>query len=226
VKFLPPNRGSRTELKILNVLEEEDLGLSIVEISEKIGVNRNTTAKYLESMADRDLIYKIEKGTSKLFYPIRKHKEFSSRADYMVQFYQQLHQALFFDYLGDPSKAREIGEQMAKKGAADLYSKQFKDIEFTFENITRLAALAIEITYPTPNVRAKVTLTDDENSFLLDIPNCICDGKKEYKSICEIQVGLLKGVIDHFISPESVEVEEIECRIDGADSCRYKITKK
>ncbi|TFF90605.1 MAG: winged helix-turn-helix transcriptional regulator [Promethearchaeota archaeon] len=220
-----PKQGSETEFKILNLLEKEDLGLSILEISEKIGVNRNTTSKYLLSMAERDLIYKIDKGNSKLFYPMRQQKRFADRADYMVRFYQQLHQALFSDWLGDTTKAREIGEQMAIRGAADLYAKQFKDIDFTFENITKLAALAVEITYPIPNVKARVSLGENENCFYLDIENCICDGKKEYKSICEIQVGLLKGVIDRFIAPESVEVEEIECKVDGYDTCKYKITK-
>jgi len=218
-------KSSNIEFKILNILEEEDLGLSIVEISEKIGLNRNTTAKYLESMAERELIYKVEKGTSKLFYPMRKHKSFSERADYMVKFYQQLHQCIFYDWLKDPKKAREIGLEMAKKGAAELYAKQFKNVDYNFEHITRLAALAVEITYPIPNVRAKVLLGSDKNCFYLYIPNCICDGKKEYKSICEIQVGLLKGVIDHFIFPEFVEVEEIECKIDGFDACKYKIIR-
>ena len=219
-------KSSEIELKILNLLEEQDLGLSIMEISERIDINRNTVAKYLDSMVEKDLIYKVEKGqTSKLFYPIRKHKAFSDRADYMVKFYQLLHQSLFYDWLKDVKKAREIGIQMSMK-ASELYKKQFKEVPLTFKNITMLAALAVEITYPTPNVRAKVSLGEDEDTFYLDIKNCICDGKKEYKSICEIQVGLLKGIIDLFIAPDTVSVEEIACKVDGKKSCKYKITKE
>ena len=217
-------RKSETEFKIINVLEKEDLGLTIMQIAEKIDLNRNTAAKYLESMVKRDLIYKIEKGpTSKLFYPMRKHKTFSERADYMVMFYQLLHKALFYDWINDIKKAREIGVQMAK-AASKIYKKQFKKVDFTFENITKLAALAVEITYPTPDVQAEVTVEDDKNSFLLEIKKCICNGKKEYRSICEIQVGLFKGIIDEFISPQHVKVEEIECKVDGFKSCKYKIT--
>ncbi len=221
MRFLP--KKSEIEIKILNVLEEEDLGLTISQIAEKIGINRNTTAKYLESMAKRDLIYKVEKGpTSKLFYPMRMHKKFSDRADYMVKFYQLLHKSLFVDWIGDVKKAKEIGLQMSKD-ASEIYKKQFKKIDFTFENITRLAALAIEITYPTPNVQAKVYLIDN-NSFYLDIKNCICESKKEYRSICEIQVGLLEGIINELIKPQKVHVEEIECLCDGYNTCKYKIS--
>lgn len=217
---------NKIQLKILNLLEEEDLGLTISQIAEKIDLNRNSTAKYLEIMAEKELIYKREQGpTQKLFYPIRKSKAFEARADYMVKFYQTLHSSFFYDFLGDPQKAREIGIQMAKKGVADLYSKQFETIEKTFENIVTFVGLAVEITYPTPLVKAKV-YKKDSSSFIIEIHNCICDGVKEFKSICEIQVGLFKGVIDAMLSPNQVDVDEIECICDGFPSCKYLITKQ
>ncbi len=178
-------------------------------------------------MADQDLIYKIEKGpTSKLFYPARKSKDFEERNLYMVKFYQMLHTSLFKNYLKDQKIASKIGYEMARNGAAELYSKQFDSVELSFENITQIAALAVEITYPIANVKAEVILNPDENdSFILEIDNCICDGNDDYRSICEIQVGLLKGVIEAAIDPEKVDVEEIECKCDGHPSCKYKITK-
>lgn len=229
---MPVDRSSgkfqinKIQLKILNLLEQEDLGLTISQIAEKIDLNRNSTAKYLEIMAEKELIYKREQGpTQKLFYPIRKSKAFEARADYMVKFYQTLHSSLFYDMLGDPKKAREIGVQMAKKGVTDLYSKQFETVEKTFENICIFVGLAVEITYPTPLVKAKV-YKKDPSSFIIEIFNCICDGIKEFKSICEIQVGLFKGVIDDMLSPEHVDVDEIECMIDGFPSCKYLITRQ
>ena len=97
-------------MKILNVLEEEDLGLTISQIAEKINLNRNSTAKYLEIMAEKDMIYKVEKGpTSKLFYPSRVSKNFEEINLYMVKFYQLLHSAVFKKYLKDQKKARDIG---------------------------------------------------------------------------------------------------------------------
>ena len=215
------------QIKILNLLEEEDLGLSISQIAEKINLNRNSTAKYLEIMSEKELIYKREQGpTQKLFYPVRMSKSFEARADYMVRFYQLLHSALFFDLLKDTKKAREIGFEMAKKGATALYTKQFANVEFTFENVVRFIGIAVGITYPTPSVKTRVHKNaKDKSSFILEIKNCICDGVKEYKSVCEIQVGLFKGVIEEMIFPVKVNVEEIECRIDGYDSCKYLITK-
>lgn len=220
-------RASRQKFKIINLLEREDLGLTISQVAEKISLNRNSTAKYLEEMADQDLIYKIEKGpTSKLFYPARKSKDFEERNLYMVKFYQMLHTSLFKNYLKDQKIASKIGYEMARNGAAELYSKQFDSVELSFENITQIAALAVEITYPIANVKAEVILNPDENdSFILEIDNCICDGNDDYRSICEIQVGLLKGVIEAAIDPEKVDVEEIECKCDGHPSCKYKITK-
>ncbi len=225
--FLLKKSGSKQQIKILNLLEKEDLGLTISQIAKKIKLNRNSTAKYLEGMAEKGLIYKIEKGpTSKLFYPARKSKAFEDRNIYSVTFYQFLHSVLFKKYFNDQKIAREIGLEMAKNGAAQLYSKQFNSMELSFENITQLAALAVEITYPIANVKAEVKLDPLSNdSFFLEIQNCICDGNKEFKSICEIQAGLLKGVIDEFISPLHVQVEEIECKCDNFPSCKYRIAK-
>ncbi|MHC1591950.1 MAG: winged helix-turn-helix transcriptional regulator [Candidatus Helarchaeales archaeon] len=219
-------RSSETQFKILNLLEKEDLGLTVTQIAEKIGLNRNSTAKYLEIMAEKDLIYKVERGpTAKLFYPQRKSKSFEERANYMVRFYQLLHSVFFKDYLRDPKKAQEIGYEMAKRGATDIYTKQFDGFEFTFENITQLAAIAVEITYPIPNVKAQVHINQENShkSFLLTIENCICEGNSDYKSICDIQAGLLKGIIENLIAPTKVEVKEIECRCDGSDNCTYLI---
>ncbi|MHA1143129.1 MAG: V4R domain-containing protein [Candidatus Helarchaeota archaeon] len=221
-------RSSETQFKILNILEKEDLGLTVTQIAEKIGLNRNSTAKYLEIMAGKELIYKVERGkTAKLFYPQRKSKTFEERANYMVSFYQLLHSVFFNDFLEDPKKAREIGYAMAKKGATDIYTKQFNGFEFTFENITQLAAIAVEITYPIPNVKAQVHINQENShkSFLLTIENCICEGKQEYRSICEIQAGLLKGIIENLIASTKVDVKEIECRCDGKDHCTYLITQ-
>ncbi|MHA1299637.1 MAG: winged helix-turn-helix transcriptional regulator [Candidatus Helarchaeota archaeon] len=222
-------RASKQKFKILNLLEKEDLGLTISQIAKEINLNRNSTAKYLEEMAEEDLIYKIEKGpTSKLFYPARKSKDFEERDinDYMVKFYQLLHSSLFKDFLKDQTIARKIGMDMAKKGAAKLYSKQFDSVELNFENITQLAALAVEITYPIANVRASVSLNPNmKDSFILNIQNCICDGNSDFRSICEIQIGLLKGIIDELIAPEKVKVEEVECKCDNFPSCKYIITR-
>jgi predicted hydrocarbon binding protein len=221
------NKSEDYQIKILNLLEEDDLGLSISQIAEKIQLNRNSTAKYLEIMAEKELIYKREQGpTQKLFYPIRRSKSFEARADAMVKFYQTLHASLFFDLLKDTKKARDIGYEMAKKGVTALYTKQFKDYEFTFENILQFISIAVGLTYPTPLVKARVHRNPaDKTSFFLEIKNCICDGIAQYKSVCEIQAGLFKGVIEDMIAPAKVNVEEIECRIDGAESCKYLITK-
>lgn len=214
------------QLKILNLLEEEDLGLSISQIAENINLNRNSTAKYLEIMAEKDLVYKRVQGpTQKLFYPIRKSKSFEARADYMVQFYQTLHASVFVDLLEDTKKARDVGLKMAQRGITKLYTKQFENVELTFENVLQFIGIAVEITYPTPRVKTNVKRNHkNPKSFTLEIRNCICDANPDYKSICEIQTGLVQGVIEGMIG-DKVFVEEIECMCDGFDSCKYLIAK-
>ncbi|MHA1784344.1 MAG: winged helix-turn-helix transcriptional regulator [Promethearchaeota archaeon] len=218
-------KGNTQQTKILNLLEDEgEWGLTISEIAEKINLNRNSTSKYLEIMADRGEIHKIEKSpTSKFFYPNRVARSIQDRNYYMIKFYQELHKALFKK---KSKKAREIGLIMAPK-IAELYVKRFGNVDISFEYISTIMSLAVEITYPIANVKANVELKPDkQDSFILTIENCICDGNKDFRSICEIQTGLLKGIIDEVLFPIKVDVKEIECKCDGNTACKYEITKK
>ena len=218
--------SDQQKVKILALLEQEgELGLTISQISEKIGLNRNSTAKYLEIMAEKGEIHKIEKGqTSKLFYPNRVATSFEERNKYMVRYYQLLHKSLFIDHLKDYKIAQDIGKKMAKD-AAKMYLERFDNVELSFESISGVMSMAVEITYPIANVKADLKLNPDEKeSFLLIIDRCICDGNPDYRSICEIQTGLFKGIMDELIFPQKVKVEEIECKCDGHDACKYVIT--
>lgn len=221
------NSGSdHQKVKIINILEQEgELGLTISQIAEKINLNRNSTAKYLEIMAEKGEIYKVEKGTtSKLYYPSRVAKSFEERNKYMVKYYQFLHKSLFVDYLKDYKIAREIGRAMAPD-AAKLYTERFEDVELSFESISGVISMAVEITYPIANVKADVKLNPKKkDSFIISIKRCICNGNNNYRSICEIQTGLFEGILYELIYPQRVKVEEVECKCDGFDSCKYIIT--
>ena len=221
------SKGSdHQKVKIINLLEQEgDLGLTISQIAEKIGLNRNSTAKYLEILAGNGEIYKVEKGpTSKLYYPNRVAKSFEERNKYMVKYYQLLHKSLFVDYLHDYKKAREIGLKMASD-AAEMYTERFTEVELSFQSISGVISLAVEITYPIANVKTDVKLNPDKkDSFILSIEKCICNGNSNYRSICEIQTGLFKGIMDKLIFPQKVSVKEVECKCDGFDACKYIVT--
>ncbi|MHA1783715.1 MAG: winged helix-turn-helix domain-containing protein, partial [Candidatus Helarchaeota archaeon] len=200
--------SEQQKVKIINVLEKDgELGLTISQIAEKIGLNRNSTAKYLEIMAGKGEIFKVEKGqTSKLFYPNRVARSFEERNQYMVRYYQLLHKFLFIDYLKDYKKAREIGKAMATE-AVKMYVERFNDLELSFESISGIISMAVEITYPIANVKADVQLNPKaKDSFFLSIKRCICNGNPDYRSICEIQAGLFKGIMDELIFPQKVKV--------------------
>ncbi|NHI94661.1 MAG: hypothetical protein EAX96_19370 [Candidatus Lokiarchaeota archaeon] len=221
------NSGSdHQKVKIINLLEQEgDLGLTISQIAEKINLNRNSTAKYLEIMAEKGEIYKVEKGpTSKLYYPNRVAKSFEERNKYMVKYYQLLHKSMFIDYLKDYQVAREIGLKMAPL-AAKMYTERFEEVELSFESISGVISMAVEITYPIANVKADVKLNPKKkDSFIISIKRCICDANKDYRSICEIQAGLFEGIMHELIYPQRVKVEEVECKCDGFETCKYIVT--
>jgi len=218
------SRISEQKIKILNLLENEgELGLNISQIAEKIQLNRNSTAKYLELMSEASEIHKIEQGpTRKLYYPNRISQSIEERKDYSLSFYQLLHKILFKK---NSKKARIAGEKMAPE-AAKIYLKRFGSEGVNFQKISSLISMAVEITYPIANAKVQVKLNpENENSFLIDIPNCICNGNPEYFSICEIQTGLFKGILNELIFPNEVKVKEIECKCKDHPSCKYEITK-
>ena len=64
------DNGSKIENLILSVLQKHTF-LTIVEIADRIGVNRLTASKYLYSLEARGVVQYRAVGNAKLFY-IRK----------------------------------------------------------------------------------------------------------------------------------------------------------
>ena len=110
-------------------------------------------------------------------------------------------------------------------GAAKIYLKKFGSEGVNFQKISSLISMAVEITYPIANTKVQVDLTENENTFIINIPNCICNGNPDYHSICEMQTGLFKGILNELIFPNEVKVKEIECKCKNHSSCKYEITK-
>ena len=55
------------EAKILAILTEETNGVSVLEVSEKLGLNRNSTARYLEAMEHQGLVSQRKIGPARLY---------------------------------------------------------------------------------------------------------------------------------------------------------------
>ena len=53
---------------IISILRKENSGLSITDISEKIGMNRRSVTKYIYQLLGEGLLYHRKVGTAKLCY--------------------------------------------------------------------------------------------------------------------------------------------------------------
>lgn len=78
-----------------------------------------------------------------------------------------------------------------------------------------------ETLYDVPHI-----LTEDEDNFFVEIKDCFYCG--EYKSqncVCWPPVGFWRSMMK-WITGKEHDVEEIECRAQGKESCRFIIPKK
>ncbi|MHA1954418.1 MAG: HTH domain-containing protein [Candidatus Heimdallarchaeaceae archaeon] len=53
---------------IISILRKQNNGLSITEISEKMGMNRRSVTKYIYQLLGEGLLYHRKVGTAKLCY--------------------------------------------------------------------------------------------------------------------------------------------------------------
>jgi PAS domain S-box-containing protein len=62
----------KPELEIRDLLRENPQGLTITEIASRIGINRNSTAKYLKGLEADGQVESCQAGTAKCFYLSRR----------------------------------------------------------------------------------------------------------------------------------------------------------
>ncbi len=63
------------KIKILDLLEKYNQGLSIDDVARFLKISRTTAAKYLEVLVETDKIKRREVGNTKLHYPPQHFKE-------------------------------------------------------------------------------------------------------------------------------------------------------
>jgi predicted hydrocarbon binding protein len=88
-----------------------------------------------------------------------------------------------------------------------------------FTELIQECATAMEEVYPIPS-KIDATILD-ENTAEVIINPCLCEGKIENKSICELQIGLILGIAEQLF--ENVSVTEKECMCNGSTYCSYQI---
>lgn len=88
--------------KVIDVLKDIDTGLSGVEISEKLGINRITVAKYLDVLEAIGLIKKKKAGSVNVWYLAEGVTEFELPIDLLDV--QQLYMKSLFDHSEDEAR--------------------------------------------------------------------------------------------------------------------------
>lgn len=69
-------------------------------------------------------------------------------------------------------------------------------------------------------------LTEDENNFLIEIKECFyCGSLHSAQGICWPPVGFWMGMMK-WITHKEYDVREVECRAQGAASCKFVIPKR
>ena len=105
-------------------------------------------------------------------------------------------------------------------------------------NMTRLALKAlpkrnqIKLTLETiakemrAQMNRQVTLGEDGESFLYQDDTCLyCrDWRDQSKPVCYSVVGFLHEMMAWATGDKTIQVEELVCRANGGDTCRFKIS--
>jgi predicted hydrocarbon binding protein len=204
------------EEKILEVLNKSLFGMSITEIADNTEINRMTAAKYLEILRAKELVFNKSVGTSKLWLPVQR--SFDQRLKLTVQYFQWFSRAVQ-EILEDTNyeKTRLIGKKFGKTIFDIYFTPQMRNQKFT--ELIQECAAAMEEVYPIPSKIDAIIL--DENTAEVIINPCICEGRMENKSICELQIGLIMGIAEQIFN--NVSVAEKECMCDGSPYCSYHI---
>ncbi len=206
------------EDQIIEVLNKSIFGMSITEIAESIEINRMTAAKYLEIMHAKNLIFSKKVGTSKLWLPLERNVD--QRMKLIINYFK-LYNAAVNEILEDKSYERirnigmKIGENIFQSFPQALKTQKFPDL-------IKACAVAMEKVYPQPSLIGTKDISDSSAEVV--IYQCLCGGKPEDKSICELQVGIILGIAKPIF--RTVEVEEKKCLCNGNAYCSYHIQYK
>ncbi len=120
------NKRNNCKTEILKVLDDSPMGLTITEISSKIGFNRNTASKYLEVLETAGLVYKKEISRAKLFFS-KKRKYL--RRSLVNSFIQALLYAIKNELPNQEQIVKKIGRNILDRfqfPIRDAYIKEFE----------------------------------------------------------------------------------------------------
>jgi len=98
------------EEKILDCLRNNNYGLTVAGIAEKIGSSRNTVYRYLGILEGKELVFKKEIGRYNLYFSKEGRQV---NIDVVASFYKGILIALDREFLQTPSQFKTIGKTMS-----------------------------------------------------------------------------------------------------------------
>ncbi|MHA1650973.1 MAG: hypothetical protein ACTSYB_12330, partial [Candidatus Helarchaeota archaeon] len=136
-----------------------------------------------------------------------------------IQYFQMYNSAIN-EYLGN--KKYEVNRQIGIKIGENIFEQYFPKAGLKakkFSDLVQFCAQAMERVYPIPSqIEPKII---DENTAEVIIEPCLCQGKAENNSICEMQTGIIIGLSKHIF--DNISIEEKGCMCDGKSYCSYLI---
>jgi bacteriochlorophyll 4-vinyl reductase len=102
-------------------------------------------------------------------------------------------------------------------GLVTTFMPEEKKIRFVLKRVLEES----ETLYNTPHI-----LTEDEDAFFVEIRDCFyCGDLHSEQCICWPPVGFWMSMM-RWITNKEYDVKEIECRAQGAESCKFIIPKR
>ena len=214
--------NKKTIEKILSVLSNKVWGMTINDLSKATGKHRNTIAKYMPILEERNLVVSRTVGKYTFWMSSTIHQYFKTGIARI--FFQNLSKSLgdLFEKgkLASPSTVgRLVGKGLMKK----VFMKRMKSIKK--RELKKQLENFIGIFIPTvlPGITFKVEFPDWEaDHVFIYVSRCPCDGNPNLKSSCEFMAGFIQGVFEG-MEFHVKRVEEVECQIDGFSACKFKV---
>lgn len=127
--------------KIKEIIKKKPRGVTIKEISKKIGVNRNVVAKYLDVLQIEGEVEVETYGRSKVYFPA-KSVPISTMFDYTNELIVVVRKDMttvdinnpFVKYMGLPNKSKALGKRIENLPFSKSYPKMTDNIVEALEN--------------------------------------------------------------------------------------------
>ncbi|MHA1860455.1 MAG: hypothetical protein ACTSVF_05095 [Candidatus Asgardarchaeia archaeon] len=219
--------NKKTIEKILSVLSNKVWGMTINDLSKATGKHRNTIAKYMPVLEERNLVVSRTVGKYTFWMSSTIHQYFKTGIARI--FFQNLSKNLgdLFEegkLAGPSTVGRLVGKGLMEKVfIKKVFIKRVKSIKI--RELKKELENFIGIFIPTvlPGITFKVEFPDWEaDHVFIYVSRCPCDGDPNLKSSCEFMAGFIQGVFEG-MEFHVKRVEEVECQMDGFNACKFRV---